>query len=99
MRSKDITKELDAAKSIQVVADMEGGQLIQKTLRKDLISAVDSIANKFKTAKPNQIIAMCATIKATLDMLRVYSNAKTNKKMLEEELEKALKEEQEEATS
>lgn len=94
MRSKEIIKDLDVVKSISVIANMEGGKLIQKSLRKDLISAIDSLSSKYKTVKPNQIIALCATIKSTLDMLRVFSSAKSNKKMLEEELVKALEEEQ-----
>jgi hypothetical protein len=92
-KSKEIIKDLDKFKGIAVIADMDGGKLIRKTLRKDLLTSIRVVSNKFKELSHAELLAHCAIIKSNINLLDVFSVAKSNAKLLEEELEKALEEE------
>ena len=93
MSKEEIKKDLELSKSIEVIAEMEGGLILQKALRQDLFTAIDIIANQYKTLSHPEMIAYGADIKKSLDLLRVFSRAKKNSQILENELEKILKEE------
>lgn len=92
-QSKEIKKELETQSAINVIASMEGGKIITKALRKDLIVIIDRLSMGYKTMKYEELLALCADLNAKLNLVRVFNNSKTNKKILEQELEEALKQE------
>lgn len=91
--SKEIKKELSRVKAIDVLAKSEGGEIIKKNLRKDVLNSIDNLANKYKTSSHQELVGYCASLRANLDLLRVLNNAGKSVKIAEEDLKLALQEE------
>lgn len=87
-----VADELDVLASLDVLADSEGGKILVKNLTKDIVTTVELLAAKFKTATHVELIAYCAAMKEKLDVLRSLTRSKRNKKFKREELEELLKE-------
>lgn len=85
-------KELIADKvaqysAIDVISKMEGGKAIINSLQKDLVNYIDKIAYNYETATHAELISMCASIRSTIAMMRLFKNAEDNKKLLQEEFD------------
>ena len=91
--SQEIKKELDRVKSIDVLANSDGGKIIKKNLRKEILNSIDLLANRYKTASHTELVGFCASLRANIDLLRVLNNVGKSKKMAEADLELALQEE------
>lgn len=94
-RSKELKKELGKQKNLSVVAQSEGGKLLIKATQKDLASSVYFLTSRYKTATHAELMAWCASASASLSLLEVLSGVKKTIKSIEEDLEQALKEEDE----
>lgn len=84
---KDIADDLDKVAAISALADMEGGKVLVKSLIKDVMVDLDRISNGFKTLTNQEFIGIGASLKTNMEMIRVLSKAKENKKFLEDLLE------------
>lgn len=89
---EEIKKDLGAVAAITAIADMEGGKTLVKNLLKDVVSCVDSVCSHHETLTLQQFISLGAEMKTKLDMVRVISRSKKNKKYLEELLAEPLQE-------
>jgi len=89
---KEIEKDLDAVATISALSDMAGGKLLVKNLVIDIVSCVDTLCSKHKTLTMQEFISLCAEMKTKVDMTRVITRARKNKKYLETLLAEALKE-------
>lgn len=98
-RVKSLKKELGDYAAIDTIAKMDGGLAVAKSLRQDVLNSVDRLANNYQELSHAELMGLCATLRANLGVIRVFKNAGTNKKILEEELDLALKEEGQEAES
>jgi hypothetical protein len=88
---KDIVQDLGKAKALSSLADSEGGKLLIDTLKSELVSGIDSLVIAYKSASHSELIAICANLKARLDLLRSLTRAKEAKEVLENILADALK--------
>lgn len=88
---KEILDDIGKYKAIEALLNFEGGKLLVETAHKDIVNSMDLLASSYKTATHADLIALCANLKANLDMLRVFKNAKTNRELAEEAL-KSLEE-------
>ncbi len=86
-----IAEDLDKYEYLSILADTEGGQLLIKNLRDDVVSAIVS-CSKYKSASHAELMATCATITERLNMLRSLTRAKMNKQGALDALDKALEE-------
>ena len=94
-RSKELKNELGKQKKLSVVAQSEGGQVLIKASQKDLASSVYFLTSRYKTATHAELMAWCASASATLSLLEVLKGTKRTIKAIEEDLEQALKDEDE----
>lgn len=89
---KDIADDLDKVAALSALTDTEGGKVLVESLIKDIMSDLDRISSGYKTLTNQEFIGIGASLKTNIDMVRVLSRAKENKKFLEELLEKELQE-------
>lgn len=87
-----LADDLDKVTAIAIVAESEGGELLVKGLISDVVSSLDTIAVKHSSLSINEFIALGASIKANLDLMRALKRSKKNKKELQGMLEEALQE-------
>lgn len=79
--------------AVESTAKSEGGQYIQKILKKDIFSSVEMIATKYDELTLQEFVALGASLKSNLDILHIFTRAKGRAKMKREELEQLLTEE------
>ena len=79
---KEMAEELNTFAAIEVLADSEGGQTLIKNLTDDIASAVDTLSMRYKDMPHVEMIALCASLRANLDMVRVLTRAKKNREYL-----------------
>lgn len=87
MNKEEITKDIKKYKAVEAVANSDGGKIIEKDIKDDLISVIDQISVKYGELSHIELIALCAGLNEKLTMLRIFKNAKTNRKMAIEALE------------
>jgi len=87
MTKEEVQEDLDVMKALDAVAHSEGGKLLAKSLGSDVVSTVDSLLSKYKTASHMELVTSLAKLQSDLSLLRVLTRAETNKKDAEEALE------------
>lgn len=90
---KEIEKDLKNVKALEILAKSDGGKLIQEAVRKDLVVAIDNLANKYKELPHEKLVAYCADLRSQLGLLRLFNSAKSNRKFIEEQLNELYPEE------
>lgn len=91
MSNKDaIKKELGRQSSLESVRLSEGGQLIIKSLIKDINICIDSISSGYKSASHSELIALSARLAEKIALYRVLEGSSKRKKIAMDDL---LKEE------
>lgn len=89
--SKEIKESLDKVKTLTVLSESEGGQLLKRTYLKEVVNSLDKLAYNFATFSHIEMVAECANLKSKLEILRSFQNAKRNQVVAEQDLEEALK--------
>lgn len=89
---KDMTEDLGKVSAITAIQNSEGGQILVRSLITDVVSSVDTLSLKYATLSLQEFIALCADMKSKLDLLRVITRAKKNKKGLEGLIAETLQE-------
>lgn len=90
---KDTEQELKNYAVIEALSNTEGGQRIVSLLKDDILSAINDISAKYKTASHAELIAVSAKLSERITLFRVFSRASKNKKLTKDQLEELLKEE------
>ena len=93
MNKEEIQKDIKKYSSIEAVENSEGGKLLIKSLEKDVVSCIDEMSSKIKTATHIELVAIIAKMSERLTLLRAIRRAKNLKNMAAKELEFLLKEE------
>lgn len=86
VKKKEVLEDIKKYKAIQAILTQEGGEILINTAYKEVKNNIDVLANIYKTASHAELVTACATLKANLDLLRVFRNAKTNQELAEEAL-------------
>lgn len=90
---EEIKKDIQKFSALEAVSSTTGGKILLKGLQKDIVSTIDEICGKYKTASHVEMIALSARLGEKLILLRVLNKAKKLKKLAQEELDFILKEE------
>lgn len=85
--------ELKQKKAIEVTVKSEGGQIIERALRVDLFNSITRLTADFKTVSHAELIALAANIRSKMDLLTLFTGIEDANKLLAEEYDKLLKEE------
>ena len=90
--TKLIKKDIGVFASLEAVKNSEGGQLITKSLKKDILSTIDQISTTYKTANHAELIALSARLSEKIALLRTIFRSSAKKKMAMDELSDVLDE-------
>lgn len=88
---EDQADQLDKIHALSVMANTEGARVLVDSLTSDCISAINVLANQYKTLPDIELRSQCATLSASLALLLSITRSPMNKKALEEALAEALK--------
>lgn len=91
----EIKESLDRVKSINVVSQTEGGKIIVKRFKNDILNSLDKLAYNYQQYSHTELISECANLRARLDILQTFTEAKRNQLIAEEDLASAISEESE----
>jgi len=81
-QEEELLRDLGDASALASLALSDGGKLLIVTLSKEVTSAVDSISSGYKDYTHQELIAVCANLKARIDLLRALTRAESAQKML-----------------
>jgi len=90
MNKKEIKESLGKLKAINVVADSEGGQLLIKTYRKDVLNSMDKLAYNYQNLSHMELVSECASLRSKLEILRTFNTSKKNEIIAENDLKELL---------
>lgn len=85
-----IRNDIGTYASIESVANSNGGTLIIKGLKKDVIGSIDVLISSFKTAPDIELRAACASLRERITLLRAFTRASKQKKYAQKELDELL---------
>lgn len=88
----DSIDTLETVAAIAAVADQEGGKVLIKGLTEDSLNAIERLANQHTSLSHLEIIGVCASLQANLNLLRTLTRAKDTKHLLETDIKAALEE-------
>lgn len=89
-KAKEIKKDIEKYKSLEILSESDGGKLLVNTVNKDLINSIEWLANNYKNASQSELVGYCASIQSNLAILRVLRNAKSNTSLAEDALRQEL---------
>ncbi len=87
---EEIKKDIEQVEDIVVLADSKGGKKLLDSLTEDITNTLNKLCDSFGSMSDKELVSHLSFIKANLDLARVISKAKSNKKYLEELLTEAL---------
>ena len=93
---KIVKKDIGNFSALEALKNSEGGQILIKALKKDILSTIDSISNGYKDSNYETIVSLCAKLSERISMLKTILRSTKNKKLALEELELLLTEDEEE---
>lgn len=83
METKEIKKDLGDAQAIDAMLTSQGGVLLMKSLSSDIVGTMETLAMKYPTLTMQEFVSLCSDLKVKLDIIRMLTRAKKNKKYLE----------------
>ena len=86
MNKEEIQEDIKKYSSLEAVGKSEGGQIILKDIKSDIVSTIDQLA-KYGELSHIELIALCAGLSEKLTMMKIMRNAKKNKDMAIEALD------------
>ena len=92
---KLIRDELERVSSISALSEMKGGKMLIEKLIKEILGSVDTLCLKYKTLTIQEFVGICADMNVKLDLLKTSKKATKSKKIAQEDLKKALEENEE----
>lgn len=92
---KLVKNELKKYASLEAVTNSDGGKLIVKGLKQDIVSAIDQLST-YRSCPEIELRTLCAVITERLNLLRTLLHAPKNKKFALKDLELILEQEPDE---
>lgn len=98
MDKKIIEKDIKTYKSLEILAESDGGKILINTLYKDLGNIVDTLSVNAAKLSHIEMVYLCSSIGDKLNIIRTLSKAKLNADMAETALKEMIEAEKEEST-
>ncbi len=90
-RLKELEEEIKLSSKIEETAKTEGGQELIKALGEDIVSGIDELRGKYRTATHIELIGIIARLSERLLIFRSLKRAEKNKRAAKKEYENTLK--------
>jgi hypothetical protein len=90
MEKSEIQEDVKTYKSLEAVANSDGGKILIDNLKKDVVNGVESLFSLYKNGSDIEIRTTIAKLQANLSLLRSLTRSSQNKKLAQEELKKLL---------
>lgn len=87
---RELSQDLDKAKALDLMASSDGGVLLKEALVIDIVGTIDTFSYRYKEATLQEFVGWGADLNKMLGILRTMTRAKETRKILKDELEKAL---------
>lgn len=81
---EEIEKDLQDILAINILSESEGGKLLIKGLKADIVSLVEIMVEKRNIFNLQEYTATACDIKSKLDVVKVLNKSKSNREFLEE---------------
>jgi hypothetical protein len=78
---------LDKYHDLKALADIPGGKILVEALLSDSVSKVDTLMSQYQSLSHIEMIALCASIKEKMDVVRALTRAESNLKELSDALQ------------
>src|SRR5665213_1588526 len=85
-----IADDLKTYASLEALTASDGGKLIIKGLRKDILSAIDKLIASYRTAPEIELRTTCAVLGERFTLLRAFVRAPKQKQGAQKELDELL---------
>lgn len=85
-QNNPIEEDIKTYSSLEAVKNSEGGKLILESLKKDIITGIDILSSKYKTATHIELLGTIASITEKLSLYRSISRSTKNKNLALEAL-------------
>jgi hypothetical protein len=89
---KDVQDEIKRTTDIESAIQSEGGQIIMKSLKSDIVSAINELCSSYKTATPTELVALAARLRERFVLYQGLNGITKAKEMAIKDLEDILKE-------
>jgi hypothetical protein len=86
LKKKAIQKDIGDYSALEAVKNSEGGQIIIKSLKKDILTGINDLTSKVKTASHIELVAIIAKISERLILLQSLERSTKNKELAVEAL-------------
>lgn len=90
---KGIAVDVDNYAALEAITNQQGGKILIATVTADALASIEGICGGYKKLSHPEIMALAASLKANVDMLRTLTRSGKNKDMAMAALEEALREE------
>lgn len=88
----EMAEQSDIVHDLKALHDTAGGKQLVKLLIEDTIGVVHRLCGGYTTMSHTELIALCAQLDSKLSTAKLLIDAKDVVKVLDEELEEALRE-------
>ncbi len=78
---------LDRYHDLKALADTPGGRVLVDALLSDVVAKTDVLMSQHQSLSHIEMIALCASMKEKMDIVRVLTRAKSNLKELSDALQ------------
>ena len=78
---------LDKYHDLKALADIPGGKILVEALLSDSVSKVETLMSQYQSLSHIEMIALCASIKEKMDVVRALTRAESNLKELSDALQ------------
>lgn len=89
---KSMKEEIGKESALEATLKTEGGQRIMGALKKDIVSAIDEVCLKYKSASHSELIAIAAKLAERLSVFRLLHGSSRRKKIAIKDLDDFMKE-------
>lgn len=89
---KVMADDLDKYADLEILANSKGGKIIVDSFTKDIVASIDRLCSQYETLSHTEFIAISASMKEKLDVVRILTRSEENKKFISDEIKKLLEE-------
>jgi hypothetical protein len=84
---EEIKEELKRISAIDAMIKSNGGKIVMKGLKSDIVAVINDLMNNYKMASHSELIALAARLKERYELYNSFRGIPESKRIVEEDLE------------